>query len=197
MDLYIETRDRMLAKDRDIWLWCMNNKCVYLNIGCGDSVYAGAINIDKYVRRKDVLPADALYLPFKDNSVDFIYSAHSLEHLTIRDGKKALKAWYKALKPNGRLIIELPDLECICRNVLNSIYPKQLQWNIYTLFGYQIDPRNSDSLDAKADPGQFHMSGYTQTSLCLELAMLGFEIKEFLHTDGYGTPNMHVDAFKR
>jgi len=31
----------------------------------------------------------------------------------------------------------------------------------------------------------------------LELAMLGFEIKEFLHTDGYGTPNMHVDAFKR
>ena len=197
MDLYVETRERMLAKDRAIWKYCNENKGLYLNIGCGDCRYPGFINIDKFIRGKDVLPADALYLPFKDGAVSFIYSAHSLEHLPIRDGKLALKDWKRVLKPQGRLIIELPDLQAICHNVLNSMYPQQLQWNLYTLFGYQIDPRNPDTLDAPKDLGQYHLSGYTQTSLCLELAMLGFEIKEFLHTDGYGTPNMHVDAIKR
>ena len=197
MDSLIENRIRIQAKDKDIFKECLENKGLYLNIGCGDSRYDGLINIDKFIRGKDVLPADALYLPFKPCTVDILYSAHSLEHLPIREGKRALKEWYKVLKPGGRLVLELPDLEAICRNILYSPSPEHHKWYLYTLFGFQIDPRNPDTLEAPRDLGQFHLSGYTKTSLALELTQLGFKIDEFVYCDGFNTPSMHIDAIKR
>lgn len=48
---------------------------------------------------------------FEDNSVDFIISRHSLEHLI--DPVKALKEWHRVLKLGGKMIIVLPDYEAI------------------------------------------------------------------------------------
>ena len=196
MDPLIENRIRIEAKDKALFKQCLKTKGLYLNIGCGDSRYDGLINIDKFIRGKDVLPADALYLPFKPGTVSLLYSAHSIEHLPIREGKLALRAWYEVLKVGGRLILELPDLQAICQNIVNSNSPEHFKWYMYTLFGYQIDPRNPDTLEAPRDLGQFHLSGYTHTSLCLEWTQLGFKINEFVHVDGYNTPSMHVDAVK-
>lgn len=57
-----------------------------LNLGCGDKLLEGFINIDK---AKEVNPDMVVDiekgLPFKDNSIDYIYSCHCLEH--IRPGR--------------------------------------------------------------------------------------------------------------
>jgi SAM-dependent methyltransferase len=43
---------------------------------------------------------------FPDQSLDFVFSSHCLEHL--RDWKSALRLWIRKLKPGGRLFLYLP-----------------------------------------------------------------------------------------
>lgn len=51
-------------------------------------------------------------LPFKDNSFDFCFSKSVLEHLN--SSENYLKEIYRVLKPNGKLIILVPDwISCI------------------------------------------------------------------------------------
>ena len=50
---------------------------------------------------------DALKLPFKDGTLDFVYSSHLLEDYA--DWKPALREWSRVLKPGGKLIILMPD----------------------------------------------------------------------------------------
>lgn len=42
-----------------------------------------------------------------DNSFDFVYSSHCLEHM--RDPKAALANWVRVTKPGGHLVISVPD----------------------------------------------------------------------------------------
>lgn len=49
---------------------------------------------------------DGNTLPFAQNSQDYVYSSHFLEHVT--DYKNALKEQYRVLKPNGYMIIVVP-----------------------------------------------------------------------------------------
>lgn len=50
---------------------------------------------------------DALSLPFRRNTLDFVYSSHLLEDYA--DWKPVLREWVRVLKPGGKLIILLPD----------------------------------------------------------------------------------------
>lgn len=50
-------------------------------------------------------------IPFSDESVDYIYSSHLLEHLYRDDGAKLLREAYRVLKKDGLIRICIPDLE--------------------------------------------------------------------------------------
>jgi SAM-dependent methyltransferase len=53
---------------------------------------------------------DAHYLEgLKDLSFDFVYSSHTLEHMT--DLSLALKNWWRVVKPGGYLILFMPHRE--------------------------------------------------------------------------------------
>jgi len=60
-------------------------------------------------------------LRFKDNSVDYIYNSHLLEHLFPDEGLHFLKECYRILKPGGLIRIVIPDLEGIARRYINGI----------------------------------------------------------------------------
>lgn len=49
----------------------------------------------------------ALDLPFKDGSLDWVYSSHLLED--FEDWTPALREWSRVLKPGGKMVILLPD----------------------------------------------------------------------------------------
>jgi SAM-dependent methyltransferase len=54
---------------------------------------------------------DAAYgLPFADNTADFIYSSHFLEHLFKDEAQRVLRESLRALKPGGIVRICVPDL---------------------------------------------------------------------------------------
>lgn len=50
-------------------------------------------------------------IPFPNNSVDYLYSSHLLEHLFKEDAEKLLKESYRVLKKGGTIRICVPDLE--------------------------------------------------------------------------------------
>jgi predicted SAM-dependent methyltransferase len=49
-------------------------------------------------------------IPLKDNTADFVYSSHFLEHLYKRDAVRLLTDSLRALKPGGVVRICIPDL---------------------------------------------------------------------------------------
>ena len=108
-----------------------------LNLGCGDRTPDGWINVDyalgawlfkipgfravnKKVRLLNLTWSDKVFihnlcrkLPWADNSVDVVYSSHTLEHLSKEEGLSLLQECYRVLKPNGTIRIVVPDLKYI------------------------------------------------------------------------------------
>ena len=68
---------------------------------------------------------------FSNDSVDYIYVCHVLEHFPRNETFIALKEWNRVLKPNGLIRIAVPDWDAIVNyylknqdleNVLNLLY---------------------------------------------------------------------------
>lgn len=95
-----------------------------LNIGCGTDYKEGWINIDNNsddnVKRLDLNWDLRDPLPFKENSVDFVFNEHFFEHLTVEEGQAAMKDLMRVLKPGGVMRIAMPDLERVVNNYLNT-----------------------------------------------------------------------------
>ena len=91
-----------------------------LNIGCGKKYDPDYCNIDLY----EDLVADRLMsafnLEFDDNTCDEIKAIHIIEHLSFFEAIYALSEFFRVLEPNGKLIIETPDLEKTCQYYLNA-----------------------------------------------------------------------------
>lgn len=76
-------------------------------IGIGLDVGFGGDPIIKGVEGFDWEHGDAQYLKeLPDNSFDFVYSSHTLEHIT--DPAEAVYNWFRVLKRNGYLILYIP-----------------------------------------------------------------------------------------
>lgn len=88
---------------------------IKLHIGCGNVYKEGWINIDNNeyndIKKLDLELDLVNPLPFPDNSVDFIFNEHFLEHLTVDEGKRAVSEFMRVLKPQGVLRIAMPSLK--------------------------------------------------------------------------------------
>jgi SAM-dependent methyltransferase len=118
-----------------------------INIGCGTNPANGWINFDRspglfmrsvptVVRRgiamigvkealvewpQNVYRVDATRrLPFRDASVDAVYSSHMLEHLSASDADRVLHECARVLKPDAVLRLALPDLRALAQAYMSS-----------------------------------------------------------------------------
>ncbi|MBI5650213.1 MAG: methyltransferase domain-containing protein [Chloroflexi bacterium] len=66
--------------------------------------------VEILARHKFIFHNLAYGIPFPDDSIDFIYSAHLLEHLTRADARQLTRAMWRVLKPGGCVRITVPDL---------------------------------------------------------------------------------------
>ena len=91
-----------------------------VDIGCGlNKIHSSAIGVDMRLGNKDfgyAYGANIRYRPekpylelpwFADESLDFVFSSHCLEH--IIDPVKSVKEMRRVLKKGGYLVIILPD----------------------------------------------------------------------------------------
>ncbi len=72
------------------------------------SQYVGIFPAMRSVRIWDIEDGDAQFLSgIPDDSYNFLVSSHSLEHMV--DVREALQNWLRVVKPEGFLIITVPD----------------------------------------------------------------------------------------
>jgi len=137
-----------------------------LYLGCGDMYLAGYVNIDAYPSPGAVRGPDRILrveeLDYSESSVDAIYTAHVVEHLSRVELFKALPRWHGVLRPGGLLTIEVPDAEAIMRRLLAQGREEQKDLYYYLLFGTQTGD------------GEFHKGGWTFARLARTLAAAGF-----------------------
>jgi SAM-dependent methyltransferase len=135
-----------------------------LNLGCGDKILPGYINVDVVESRRGLKP-DVIcdlhqLIPFEDNSVDEILSVHVVEHFWRWEVLDVLREWVRVLKPRGVMILECPNLLSAAQELLRSpdsaagpgVEGQRSMWVFYG------DP-------AWKDPYMVHRWGYTPASL--------------------------------
>lgn len=106
-----------------------DKKTVKLNVGCGTDYKEGWINIDNNsdanIEKLDLNWDLRNPLPFKDESVDYIFNEHFIEHLTIEESQRSIKDFMRVLKPGGVMRIAMPDLEESIKIYLDKNWKKK------------------------------------------------------------------------
>ncbi|MCC3451636.1 MAG: glycosyltransferase [Microcoleus sp. PH2017_39_LGB_O_B] len=140
-----------------------NDNLVKLHIGCGTHIKEGYSNIDQYVYTSGAIQMDIFNLSFESDSVDEIFTEHMLEHIGKFEVPRALKEWARVLKPDGKLVMNLPNLEWCMQQWLAKPEQERWGWQLDTIFGLQTHP------------GEFHKTGFTATRLQQLLKAAGFQ----------------------
>lgn len=149
-------------------------KRLRLNLGCGDKILPDYVNIDVAASRRGAVPdvlSDLRNLPFTPESVDEILSVHVIEHFYYWEAAPLLSYWRTLLKPEGRVIIECPNLLTAARalvadeSLASNLSGKRGQHVMWPLYG---DPGWQDEL-------MCHRWGYTPASLIALLRECGFQ----------------------
>lgn len=85
----------------------------------------------------DMYAEDYDNLPFEENSLDEILLVQVFEHFSWEEGKTLLNYWYKLLKPGGKIIIDVPDLDRTVDGYYHSRTQYDKDWYARLLFGSQ------------------------------------------------------------
>jgi len=141
-------------------------RLIGLNLGSGqcrfESVTTGPepvswTNLD-IVSREGQVPdvvADGTNLPFKDNTFDFVVLQHTLEHYNSGKGNFLIEGSHRVLKPEGSLIVTVPDLWKLADRWVNGGDPPLTDFlflvNIYGAY--------------QGREGDLHRWGFTQERL--------------------------------
>ena len=120
-----------------------------LNLGCGPYAPAGWLNLDgswnawlsnhSYLRKalkaigalgknglgikwnvRPIVHDLTKPLPFRKNSIAFIYAAHVIEHLYLADAQRLLHECLRVLRPGGVIRLVVPDLRSMVSTYLKN-----------------------------------------------------------------------------
>ena len=113
------------------------NSIKKLQLGCGPNVLEGWLNTDKDpIHKRGILYIDVTKaIPFNDNTFDYVFHEHLIEHLSYGQGVKLIQECWRILKFGGKLRVATPDLNFIM-NFYNQekseIRTKYLHWIVDT-----------------------------------------------------------------
>jgi len=148
-----------------------------LNLGCGNDIKEGYINVDiKEIQGVDlILDISKDRLPFVDGCVEEILLKDVLEHISYTRVEHVLKECHRVLKQGGRIYIQCPDLEAVAQKVILS---GEYDWKAISYWVY-----GDQNLTQGEDPSDIHKSGFTIKTLKELLESLGFTV-ETINNDG-------------
>ena len=104
-----------------------------IDIGCGRKKLRGAIGIDcsPYGMADIVLDLNRDPLPFENDSVDYVYSSHALEHLTTDGFFHIIHEIYRVIAPKGTIFLAVPYFSTSA-NLANPFHNNQICFNEHT-----------------------------------------------------------------
>ena len=113
---------------------------------------------------------------FANNSISAIYTSHVLEHfhyLLNDELISTLKEWHRVLKPDGELMISVPNLQVICSLYVDPRTPANARHHLMRMiFGGQMDEYD------------VHKVGFDQDILGMYLQHVGFRDLEVVSEFG-------------
>jgi predicted SAM-dependent methyltransferase len=172
-----------------------NNQTVWLDLGCGQNA------AEPGFRYADILPPESVKKSIRDKyaqldivnctpeelavagTFDFVRAQHMFEHLTWEDGLQALHNIDHLLKPNGILLLTVPDLRIHIERYLKNDYsewsPDWLGWAEERVSA-DAPPSALFSVFAHSKPGEEHKWCYDAEGLLYQLNRSGHftEIRE-------------------
>jgi SAM-dependent methyltransferase len=145
---------------------------VRLNLGCGDKILPGYVNVDvvesRVGKKPDVICDLHQLKPFPDNHADEVMAIHVVEHFWRWEVEAILREWVRVLKPGGKMILECPNLVSACEEFLKDTdtRSREDQAGQRTMWVFYGDP-------SWKDPYMIHRWGYTPHSLKILLDAVG------------------------
>jgi len=77
---------------------------------------------------------------FDDDSIEEIYASHVLEHIPRPKVVDTLKGLHRVLQPGGRLLVSVPDLDELCRSMLNPHLTPDNKFHVMRMiYGGQVN----------------------------------------------------------
>lgn len=173
-----------------------------LNLGCGDDIKPGYLNVDFRQTHPDVHIADLSRFPwpFGDGSADEILMLDFLEHFPYSKTQTILMECYRVLKDDGILVVQVPDARhlmhalvqngtYLCNRCGTKMYGLESGEWVHNCPGCgQTDDEISRAammrlFGGQDYPGNFHYTCFTENMLDQTLYGCGFSVPKRLEQE--------------
>ena len=160
------------------------------NLGCGDQICPGWINIDIVRTGPSVVAHDlSTGVPLPDASCDVVYHSHVLEHLKRPDAQFFMGECFRVLKPGGILRVAVPDLEQACRQYLLTLDQAlakdahaayDYEWIMLELFDQMVRPQSGGGMHAYLQQNPLPNEAF----VCERIGEVGRQMVSSIHASG-------------
>lgn len=166
-----------------------------LNLGCGDDIREGYVNVDFRKTHPSVMEVDLSKFPwsFADDSSSEIMMLDFLEHFPYRLTDQILLECYRILVPSGQLVVQVPDSRhlmhaltqsgtYLCNRCGTTMYGLESgEWVHHCPKCGQSDDDISEAAMKRLYGGQdyagnFHHTCFTENSLDRKIYRCGFSV---------------------
>jgi len=159
-----------IIKDNGLVNMLRYNKHIKLNVGSGGVEVPGYVSVDKNdMRASLVMDVFDLDKHFPQNSVEEILASHLFEHVNPYESVDLLRRWNFMLKPGGKLIMELPNIEELCKDFVTA--SKAERYGILNCIYGAVNTRDNDNKKEITSP---HLWGWYPEMMEEHLKWAGF-----------------------
>jgi hypothetical protein len=165
---------------------------IRFNMGCGRDRLEGYMGVDMHSDTD--IKMDIMELDLPEGCADEILGSHVIEHFPQHRAPSVLANWHKTLKDGGKLVLEVPDFEGLCRDYLEQSGDDQ-KMTAMCIFGAHVDRITPET--EKNGALSPHLWGYTPKSLADLCAHVGFKDIQILPPTGqHPGKNFRLEATK-
>lgn len=166
-----------------------------LNLGSGDIRFPGFTNVDLYDDTADIM-ADICDVPLADGVADEIKCIQVIEHVPYFKNQPMFQEIYRLLKPGGFADIETPDVDVVCRKILEEGLTDK--W-VYNLVGEYHRPWDKGRYaDWEHNAASIHRNPWNEERLRRFAEAEGFRVERLRWQDSIYKceENMYVRLYK-